>query len=471
MKAILVIGLGYGDEGKGTIVDFLTRQHSAGLVVRFNGGFQAAHNVYNGNKFHTFSQFGSGTLAGAHTLIGPKVIINPLCMQVEAAKLEAEHGINNPLGRVAVDKNCVITTPYHKALNQIRELSRRRVHGSTGSGIGETVRASLHPRSFSLNVSDLDNVTLYHTLYCISQDMLRLCNELIHDYDLTCDHVTRVMEPFYIDNGVNILIARYQDWHSKVKVVSDRFNTFDKHMRSFASPVIFEGAQGVLLDQKVGFHPYTTWSRTTDQYAYDLLDLGDKKQVIGVTRSFMTRHGAGPFVTEHTQYGLIKDDNNKFEQFTGDLRVGYPDLVALKYAIKCCGRVDALALTHCDKLGKPGADQICVAYEGADLLKYDAPEASIDAFEFTKQLQNTKPVYEDITDLPKQLEKELKIPVLIKSFGKQTKDKIMGLHTEDNFVAPNKAEDTIPVATPVPTINQPDMAPAVTNPQPPQVTN
>src|ERR1017187_7292627 len=132
MKAIITTDLGYGDSGKGTIVDSLVHQYESKLVVRYNGGFQAAHTVYNDSQVHTFRQYGSGTLAGASTLIGPDVIINPLVMQAEALALSL-NGVVQPNLKMWVCQDCLITTPYHMALNQIRELSRSKRHGSTGN--------------------------------------------------------------------------------------------------------------------------------------------------------------------------------------------------------------------------------------------------------------------------------------------------------------------------------------------------
>jgi adenylosuccinate synthase len=469
MKSIIVVGLGYGDEGKGTVVDALVRHHNAKLVIRYNGGFQAAHNVYTEDGVHhTFSQFGSGTLAGANTLIGRHVIINPLCMQVEAEALEKSLGVSNILDKVTVHESCIITTPYHRALNRVRELSRKVVHGSTGSGIGETVRAYLKGGCGTLRVNTIRNKNdLIYYLTEHAELMFLQCLELIHDYALNYGPdallITAAMEPFYVPKGIGILADRYVDWANRVVLVdSDGFNEV---MRSHKT-VVFEGAQGVLLDQEYGFHPYTTWSDTTDQLAFLTLLSTDPRMTIGVTRTYMTRHGAGPFVTEfpyHTDRQLIKDDDNGFTQFTGNLRAGYPDLVALKYAIKCCKQVDAIALTHCDKLNTSGTDQICVAYEGADLLNYQAEEASIAAHVFTDRLKQTTPVYEDVTDLPTQLEKELKVPIIIKSFGKTFKNKVMGMPADAAFVAPKKATEaeTAPVETPASTETQPDVTTSV----------
>ncbi len=430
MHSIIVVGLGFGDEGKGTIVDSLVRKHKAKLVVRFSGGFQAAHNVHTEEgKSHIFSQFGSGTFAGAETMLGATMIINPLCHQVEEDRL-AEQGVKDALLKCYVHKQCIITTPFHKALNRVRELSRRIPHGSTGSGIGETVMMSQAYPNLILRAEDINyGQELFNKLQGISKVAYAQCLELIHDYSLSGDVLDQAMEPFYTINALPIIIERYVNWTAKINRVSDVF--FKYKLRENTTPVIFEGSQGVLLDQIVGFHPYTTWANTTDVLAQRYQERwNDTTQIIGVTRTFMTRHGAGPFVSEHDTQALCNvawDDDNQFTSFTGKLRTGYLDLIALKYAIKCCGRIDGIALTHCDKLGvMAGTSKLCVGYDGVDLLNYCPVEASPEAFELTEQLKKTKPMLEDVTDLPARLELELKVPVVIQSFGKLAKDKKYG---------------------------------------------
>ena len=158
----------------------------------------------------------------------------------------------------------------------------------------------------------------------------------------------------------------------------------------------------------------------------------------------MTRHGAGPMVSEHSaDLGLVDDDDNLPGQFQGKLRTGYLDLVALKYAIRCCQQIDGIALTHCDKLGKLGTHLVCAEYKGANLLNYRGVEASTEAFDFTKQLKETSSVYAAVEPalFAKIVEMELKVPVVIQSHGKMQKHKtFMGLQTDDDLVVPSKAD-------------------------------
>ena len=151
---VIVVDLGYGDAGKGGVVDWLcARQTSqtsqASTVVRFNGGAQAAHHVLApGGGVHAFAQFGSGTFTpGVRTFLSRFMLVDPLAMTAEAAHLQTLH-IPDPFGLVTVDRDALLTTPYHRAANRARELAREaNRHGSCGMGIGETARYALDHRN------------------------------------------------------------------------------------------------------------------------------------------------------------------------------------------------------------------------------------------------------------------------------------------------------------------------------------
>src|SRR6059058_5940908 len=127
-RAIITVGLGFGDEGKGATVDFLFRHHDADLVVRYSGGSQAGHNVQlpDGRR-HTFAQFGAGTLAAGlarpRTYLGPQVVIDPPALLREAQHL-AELGVKTPTDLLTIHPRCLVTTLWHKTLNRLREMSR-----------------------------------------------------------------------------------------------------------------------------------------------------------------------------------------------------------------------------------------------------------------------------------------------------------------------------------------------------------
>jgi len=349
MKASIVVGLQFGDEGKGSIVDYLcTRGGSNKTVVRFNGGGQAAHNVVTDDGLHhTFSQFGSGTLRGARTHLSRFMLIDPPAMMNEAAHLEEITGID-PFNRLTVDRDCVVVTPLHKQLNLWREAIRGKArHGSCGMGIGETMQHRLMFSDDAIRAADLfDKELLVDKIERIQRYSVREINlspypshGFMRFHDTPMDARDFAKELYNIGRRINVVDGR-------------------EHLAS-CHDLVFEGAQGVLLDEWYGFHPYTTWSTCTPQNAITLLDeIGWKGDIerIGVVRSYMTRHGAGPFPTEVD--GLereLVDKHNGLGKYQGKFRVGHFDEVLVRYALEVCaktqgGAIDSIALTHADKM-------------------------------------------------------------------------------------------------------------------------
>jgi len=230
------------------------------------------------------------------------------------------------------------------------------------------------------------------------------------------------------------LAKNYQIWYQKVNVywTYELIELIDLH----STPVIFEGAQGLLLDKQHGFHPYTTWSDTTPRGAFALLSDASDTEVIGISRTYATRHGVGPLPTEgHLSREMVRDDDNPTGKFEGTMRVGCLDLEMLSYALDVCRRVghpvDKLAFTHCDKLAQAsGVWPVCHSYSnGPDIpLAFYCceKEASVEAAVFTVKLERAEPeviqhptyrVMDDIVG-------ELGIPIAVKSFGKTANDKI-----------------------------------------------
>jgi adenylosuccinate synthase len=187
-----------------------------------------------------------------------------------------------------------------------------------------------------------------------------------------------------------------------------------------AGPVVFEGAQGVLLDEWHGFHPYTTWSTTTFAQAETLLD-GVPAQRLGVVRTYMTRHGPGPFVTEDPALAL-PESHNGHGDWQGAFRVGHFDAVALRYALEVTGPVDGLAVTHLDACS--GASlKICESYEGISRLSAGPPDL-LRQEQLTARLLTAKPVLSEApADWVTGIEKALGYPVVLTSSGPRSQDK------------------------------------------------
>ncbi|MBW4718378.1 adenylosuccinate synthetase [Saccharothrix obliqua] len=343
---VVVVGLGFGDEGKGAVVDALCADGSVSAVVRFNGGAQAAHNVVAGGRHHTFSQFGSGTLAGVPTVLSRHVLVEPLALAAESRELAAL-GVPDPLRLLSVDADALLTTPWHVAANRAREDARGRDrHGSCGKGIGETVWYSLLADARPGDVVE-DQVVpgtpgeAPRVGDCASPRALRR----------KLDALARCYAPLVGDRyGVDDLVAVYREFADAV-----RFTSGDEVGRlADRGRLVFEGAQGFLLDERHGFHPHTTWSSVTPRNARELLG-GRPARVLGVTRTYQTRHGAGPLPTEDPAVrDRFPERHNGTGEYQGAWRAGHLDAVLLRYAAAVCG-VDALAVTHLD------ADDLSVA--------------------------------------------------------------------------------------------------------------
>jgi len=356
--ATIVVGLGFGDEGKGTMVDWLVRTHDAKLVVRFNGGAQAGHNVVlPDGRHHCFSQWGAGTLAGARTLLSRTMLVNPIFALSEAERLE-RIGVGDPLSLLAVEDTALITTQFHVAANRLRELARSRsegVHGSCGMGIGETQQDVLAGVDDVIHAGELRDVaTLKKKLRRCQERKLAEVNRL--GFDRSSAAVQRELD--VLIDYKNLALDAYERFAAKASFVGERW--LGEQLRG-PGDVIFEGAQGVLLDEDWGFHPHTTWSHCTFLNAERLIPPDIEAVRLGVLRTFHTRHGAGPFPTESPECDrLIRDDHNVRNDWQHGFRAGAFDLVLARYALDVVGGCDVLALTHVDKLP---LTQVCYAYE------------------------------------------------------------------------------------------------------------
>jgi adenylosuccinate synthase len=346
-SAWIVVGLGYGDEGKGTIVDALVRKTGARVVVRFNGGGQAAHNVVTPDgRHHTFSQWGAGTFAGARTVLTKDFVMDPLAM-IEEAKHLGTVGIDAPLSLLEVDERALITTPFHAAMNQIREIARGDArHGTCGVGIGEAVSDSLDPAvaGAELRAGDLlFPETLERKLRLLQQRKLAEASMLVWKEAIEAPLPLMRLQD---ETMFREIVVRMQSVGRRV--IISPFTAIARRLES--QNLVLEGAQGILLDEWHGFHPHTTWSTTTSENARAFVaTIGDTQpKVIGVTRWYATRHGAGPFPTEQPGMDPPFEEHNNGLGRQGKFRVGYFDEVATRYAIESDGCIDALAVTCCD---------------------------------------------------------------------------------------------------------------------------
>ena len=364
-QAILTVDLGFGDAGKGSIVDFLTRETAAHTVVRYNGGAQAGHRVVTDGpdaQEHVFAQFGSGTLAGAATHLSRFMLVDPLAMEAEAAHLHSL-GID-AFGRTTIDRGARIITPFQRAANRLKELARGAArHGSCGMGIGETAADALALGERTLRAGDLARPDVLVAKLRLLRKINRAKNDAIR-HALPDDAAVAAELAILTDaDWLEWLIDAYGDFVQRAHIVAG------DHLAGLLrrpGTVIFEGAQGVLLDEHRGFHPHTTWSNTTLRNAEQLLgEAGYAGAVrrVGITRAYATRHGAGPFVSEDA--GLTRalpDAANGFGAWQQGFRAGWLDLVMLRYAAEVAGPLDCLAVTCLDRMEALPAVQFCAAY-------------------------------------------------------------------------------------------------------------
>lgn len=353
---VIVVGLGFGDEGKGSIVDALCRQENTHTVVKFNGGAQAGHNVVlPDGRHHTFAQFGSGTFAGAKTYLSEYMLVNPLFLEPERKHLE-ELGVGTD-GLMAVHEDALVTTPFHVAANRLMELQRTKRHGSCGMGIGETMFRHQEDPEHSVHVRNFFKLdVLVEKLEFLQKHYRSMFEMLVPNPDeASARELAVLQDPGMIEYCIECF---YGSFSQKYEVVNS--NYLQGLIKS--ENLVFEGAQGTLLDELSGFSPYTTWSTTTPHNALSLLN-GKTARVIGVTRAYHTRHGAGPFPTEDVS--LLYPDHNCKGPWQGNFRFGSLDLVLLGYASRLASYTE-VAVTCLDHVPEEASDdvrlRVCVDY-------------------------------------------------------------------------------------------------------------
>lgn len=334
-RAYLVAGLGYGDEGKGATVDFLAREYGAGLIVRYNGGAQAAHNVVQPDgRQHTFAQFGSGMFhPGVRTHLSRFMLVNPINQMREEQALR-EVGITDAWERTTVDPRALIITPFHRAVNRFNAepgFHNAKQENTCGQGIGECREFHLNYGEKALFAGDIKKGWGWTT------QKLRFIRETILGR-------WRTMPPLVAgEDDLEVCWKWYKEWPAKIQRLSTQTET---------APVIFEGAQGVLLDETYGMAGFNTWTDCTFNNALRILDEDggtDNYIRVGVIRSYYTRHGAGPFPTEDADL-TYPEPHNGDDGYQGKFRRGHFDYVAFARALRIVEGIDMLAINHLDQI-------------------------------------------------------------------------------------------------------------------------
>lgn len=425
MKALIVTDLGFGDGGKGSITDFLVRETGSKLVVKFSGGGQSAHNVVlPDGRHHTFSQFGSGTFVpGVRTYLSCHCLLDPMGLVAEEEHL-LHIGVKDAWDRLSISAGAMVVTPYHKALNRLRELARGNDrHGSCGTGAGEVVKDSIEYPYQTLYASF--DLAMIHSLL----KELRI-RKLAEAMSLTLPDTLAVDEAMQLLTNDFITTAFFEACSIVAKKTTLLSSFVTEAKREASGNVIFEGSQGVLIDQDYGFHPHTTWSRVTAANAESLIrssGMEYESVKIGVIRAYMVRHGPGPFPTEVDDLSFGKDHNNE-GPWQGHVRYGYLDFPLLRYAIRANQGVDALAVTCLDQVSKDEPLSVCTEY-GNYPEPLPLPLCREDQKAMGEALDEASPIYKEVPPMSKNawlmdvIESQLGAPVAIRSYGPTYEDK------------------------------------------------
>lgn len=432
-KAIITCDLGFGDSGKGATVDILARVYDAKTVVRFNGGAQCAHNVIHNGKHHTFAQFGSASfIPDVKTFLSEFVLVNPISALREESVLK-QIGVDDPMDRLHIDARSIITTPFHIALNKIKEMLRGdKRHGSCGMGIGETIADQIISQT-PLTVYQLFRPHLKDKLAAIRNRLvpqllgLRNSNRERFESDPLLSQEECI---FFDDNYLDIIFELYMEFRDKIAILCS--NNDVKQILKGTS--IFESAQGILLDEDFGFYPYNTWTNTRTDNAFSILKKSEFDGNIislGIMRAYMTRHGAGPLPTEDKELTKdISESHNGTNEWQGNFRAGWLDLAAIKYALDVNSRkFDYLVVNHVDQLQLRNFWFIGENYEldGQKIMLDDKIKHNTDV---SQQLMKCKVNGKKIpkNDVLLYIKDSLNIPIAITGHGPTSDDRVFCLN-------------------------------------------
>lgn len=347
-QSVVVLGAQWGDEGKGKIVDLLTEQ--IGAVVRFQGGHNAGHTLVINGKKTVLHLIPSGILReGALCLIGNGVVLHPGALQKEIGELEAE-GVE-VRSRLRISPATPLIMPYHIALDQAREKAAGgKAIGTTGRGIGPAYEDKVARRG--IRVADLH----------YPEQLAELLRSALDYHNFVLTKYLGV-EGVDFQQTLDDALA-FADY---VEPMKSDVSGILHDLRKQGKRVLFEGAQGSLLDIDHGTYPYVTSSNTTigGALAGTGVGAGAIDYVLGIAKAYATRVGSGPFPTElHDDVGqALRDKGQEYGATTGrPRRCGWIDIVALKRAVAING-INGLCITKLDVLDGMEKLKVCIGYQ------------------------------------------------------------------------------------------------------------
>ena len=422
MRNVVVIGAQWGDEGKGKIVDWLSER--ADVVVRFQGGHNAGHTLVVGDKTYKLSLLPSGIVRQKMSVIGSGVVVDPQAL-LDEIKLVTDQGVNISPETLILADNASLILDIHRRIDKAREVIRgEKKIGTTGRGIGPAYEDKVARRAIRVSdLNDSDNLLLklkeqfsYHNIFLREAD----------------EEIASVEEAYeYLQNlAPDILKFAQPVWRRL-----DEFRHMDKR-------ILFEGAQGVMLDVDHGTYPYVTSSNTTAGQAATGSGTGPTTigYVLGITKAYTTRVGSGPFPSELSDSigQTLGERGHEFGVVTGrKRRCGWFDAVMVRQAIKTSG-ITGIALTKLDVLDGFDELRVCDSYElDGQVIDY-FPSG-------TRQQAVVKPIYRTLegwsestrgarswSELPgnaikyiRQIEELIEAPVALLSTSPEREDTIL----------------------------------------------
>ena len=373
MANVTVIGAQWGDEGKGKLVDWLSNR--ADVVVRFQGGHNAGHTLVIDGKVYKLSLLPSGVVQGKLSVVGNGVVIDPWALFDEIARVEAQGLSITPELLVVADNACLIL-PIHRELDTAREAAAGvNKIGTTGRGIGPAYEDKVGRRAIRVaDLADLDQLEA------------KIDRLLTHHNALRSGLGLPEVDVASLVQSLKDIAPRLLSHAQPVWYVLDKAKHAGKR-------ILFEGAQGALLDIDHGTYPFVTSSNTVAGQAAAGSGMGPKSvgYVLGILKAYTTRVGSGPFPTElFDDVGKgIAERGHEFGTVTGRARrVGWLDAVLARQSIAING-IDGIALTKLDILDGIDVIKVCVGYKVGDQV-LDYLPASFQA------QQAIEPVYEEI---------------------------------------------------------------------------
>ena len=368
MKVDVLLGLQWGDEGKGKIVDYLSPNYD--VIARFQGGPNAGHSLeFNGIK-HVLHTIPSGVFhEGTVNLIGNGVVIDPILFKAEVDDL-IKMGVN-PYENIIISKKAHLIIPSHKALDAASEAAKGKTKiGSTLKGIGPTYMDKTGRNGLRIgNISESNFIEKYNALVNKHQNILKQFNTSFDEASVNAEFMEAIE-----------VLRKFKHIDSEFEV-----NGYINENKT----ILAEGAQGTLLDIDFGTYPFVTSSNTVSAGACIGLGIAPNKigKVYGIFKAYITRVGSGPFTTElHDETGeKLRAEGHEFGATTGrPRRCGWMDLVLLKYVVMLNGITD-LIMTKADVLDSFESIKIATAYEKDGLTSETMPF----------DIEGWKPVYKE----------------------------------------------------------------------------